>query len=734
MGSEEAKNLRRQGIAAAKAGDKEQARSYLQRSLRIDPLNEAAWIWLASVARDRRERLFCFQKLLEVNPRNETALQALSEMGITPPQAARPSPTSQQTQPAPIAIPRPIQPMSPPAARPGPQQPGVPVPDPDHLSSLQPQVDYVLREYRLGEERVEGVQWVKKTRRRAGERDSMYLRIYVWSGIIGVVAAILIIGGLVVWNTPALRGIVFAPTWTPTYTPTLTPTYTPGFSPTPSPSPELTSTPRPTIDPSITPGGTVQAVPTRIYPEINNRRLSDAVNLIDRGQYAIALPTLAKERENTELSFDPAPYYYEAMALLGTNDPDSALGRLEEAESRLGEAPNRNFKPLVDAGFAQVYIALAERALKDGDNADVRDQLEAAQLRAESALDGDPLLVPAYLALAKRYTLDGRSDDAIDILNQGLSVQGLGANLNLIVQRGEIYFDQGEYDLAEQDAYTALYVDPTIEDAYLLQIKAVLARGDAGLAVIYSNNYLFFYPGSAEGFKLRADARIAEGNPDLALIDYTQALAAKDVSPATVPSLLGRAKLYMDLRRYDDAQTDLSRAYSLDNDPATRALRMQAAFQAGNYRIALSDASALLGSGVVPDAQIQFVRAQILVDQSNASNTQDLNEALTLLNNAPASARDKANEFRARAQFLLGDYQQALQSVDAALNTTETGSRRFLRGQILEALEKPEEAIREYEWVVSWSEIYPFPFLPQARSHLNALLASLPTPTPTSSP
>ena len=718
MASEQARNLRRQGIAAAKAGQQDQARTLLQQSLRLEPGNEAAWIWLASVARNQQERLFCFQKLLEVNPNNETALQALQSMGISPGQLqagiAQAAPATRQ----------PAAPQQPQSTRS--QTPGIPVPDPQHLASIQQQVDDILRQYRREYDRIEGVEWVQKSRRRAGERDSMVLRLYVWSGAIGILAAILIIGGLVVWNTPSLRGIVFAPTWTPTLTPSLTPTPTFGFTPTPSVTPELTLTPSPTIDPSI-PQGNIDAppVPTVIYPELSNRRVADTVNLINRGEYSIAIPTLVREREATELSFDPAPYYYEAIALLGADDPDSALTRLEEAEGRLSEAPNRNFKPLIDTGFAQVHLYLAQQALTERDNSIARDELGAAEIRADSALSGDPLMVPAYVTLARRYILDEEYDRALRTLNVGLSQDELKADVNLLVERGEVYFQQEEFDLAAQEAYTALYIDPTVENAYLLQIKTALAEDDPGLAVIYAQNYLFFYPGSTAGFKLLGDARVAEGNIDLALQAYNQALTAEERTDATVPTLLARAAILMNQRRFDQARQDYTEAYSIQSDLETRALRMEAAFQGGNLGTALNDAEALLGTGVVPDNEIQLLRARILIDEANANDTEDLSEALDLLNNVgnsiPNDLQPIANEFRARAQFLLGDYDNALRSVEAALLDTETGSRRFLRGQIFEALEQPEDAIGDYEWVVTWSEIYPYPFLPDARRRLRDL-------------
>jgi tetratricopeptide (TPR) repeat protein len=713
VASEQARNLRRQGIAAAKAGQNDQARTLLQQSIRLEPNNEAAWIWLASIARDQRERLFCFQKLLEINPGNETALNALRAMGITPQQLA----SQQQSQPQAQAAPAPQSQSHVVQLR-----PGVPIPEPQRVASAQQQVDEIVRQYQIAPDRIEGVEWVRKTRGRAGERDSLYLRLYVMSGSLGILAAILIIGGLIVWNTPSLRGIVFAPTWTPTYTPTLTPTNTPGFTPTPSPTPELTLTPSPTIDPAI-PEGRIDAqpVPTRIYPEVVNRRISDSLALINRGEYAIALPTLVREREAAALSFDAQPYYFEALALLAAGDPDTALDRLQEAEGRLNEVRNPTFKPLIDTGFAQAFLALAEDALAEGERSRAFDMLDAVELRARSAITADPLMVQAHLALAKRFEIERQYRDALRVLDEALSIEQLKADVNLIVERGKVYFAQDDLDRAAQEAYTALYIDPTVEEAYLLQIKTALKKGDAGLAVIYAQNYLFFYPGSAEGYRLLGDARVAEGNIDLALIAYNQALAAESVTPATASALLARADIYMQQRRYDLAYADYARAFNLTDDPAVQAKRMQAAYLSGNFTVALADADDLAGTDAVSDSEISLLRARIMIDRARAGDTESLTQALPLLERSTSPI---AQEYRARAQYLLGEYDAALRSIETALNDVETGSRHYLRGQILEALEQPEQAIREYEWVLTWSEIYPYSFLPDARRRLNTLRSS----------
>jgi tetratricopeptide (TPR) repeat protein len=161
VSSEQAKELRRQGIAAAKAGQKDQARQLLQQSLRLDPASEAAWLWLTSVARDQRERLFCLNKLLEINPNNEMALQSLQQLGLTREQLAQSqqspaqtTPTGQSTQPAPARAEQP-------APTPSPQVPGVPVADPQKIAQAQSEADPIVREYLAPPKGYPGVTWVR---------------------------------------------------------------------------------------------------------------------------------------------------------------------------------------------------------------------------------------------------------------------------------------------------------------------------------------------------------------------------------------------------------------------------------------------------------------------------------------------------------------------------------------------------------------------------------------------
>jgi twitching motility two-component system response regulator PilG len=72
-------SLLRDGIAAARAGDKARTRKLLRQVTELEPNNELAWLWLANTAEDPRESLACLRRVLEVNPTNEYAASGLPD-------------------------------------------------------------------------------------------------------------------------------------------------------------------------------------------------------------------------------------------------------------------------------------------------------------------------------------------------------------------------------------------------------------------------------------------------------------------------------------------------------------------------------------------------------------------------------------------------------------------------------------------------------------------------------
>ena len=73
----EAHRLYQRGLAAARGGQKRVATGLLTRSLRLDPHNELAWLWLSGVLEEPRQQAFCLQSVLRINPANQHALRGL---------------------------------------------------------------------------------------------------------------------------------------------------------------------------------------------------------------------------------------------------------------------------------------------------------------------------------------------------------------------------------------------------------------------------------------------------------------------------------------------------------------------------------------------------------------------------------------------------------------------------------------------------------------------------------
>ena len=73
----EAQRLYQRGVAAARGGQKRVAAGLLTRSLRLDPRNEGAWLWLSGVLESPQQIAFCLQAVLRINPANEHALKGM---------------------------------------------------------------------------------------------------------------------------------------------------------------------------------------------------------------------------------------------------------------------------------------------------------------------------------------------------------------------------------------------------------------------------------------------------------------------------------------------------------------------------------------------------------------------------------------------------------------------------------------------------------------------------------
>jgi len=73
--STDARSALNQGIKAAQAGNRAEARAALSRATQLDPRSESGWLWLASISEYPEELLGFLNRVLEINPSNERALE-----------------------------------------------------------------------------------------------------------------------------------------------------------------------------------------------------------------------------------------------------------------------------------------------------------------------------------------------------------------------------------------------------------------------------------------------------------------------------------------------------------------------------------------------------------------------------------------------------------------------------------------------------------------------------------
>jgi tetratricopeptide (TPR) repeat protein len=78
------------GIAAAKAGNRQEAHQLLLDVLRADEENELAWLWLSGVVTNEGERRICLENVLTLNPDNQIAQRGLAKLGLADKESVSP--------------------------------------------------------------------------------------------------------------------------------------------------------------------------------------------------------------------------------------------------------------------------------------------------------------------------------------------------------------------------------------------------------------------------------------------------------------------------------------------------------------------------------------------------------------------------------------------------------------------------------------------------------------------
>jgi len=472
-----------EAVEALRAGNKTKARELFTGLVKSDQGNVTYWIWLSGAMETTKERVYCLQTALKLDPQNATAKRGLILLGAL-----------------------------------------------SADDSIQP---FSLNHPRAWEERLLLAHEKPKPKGWEAVRQSPVFRL----GLI-----VLLVGGLI---AGVVFGLVIPNVSRAQRLPTLIVGTPKTFTPSPTAlgaKPQATETPG-APGSSINELLAVAYTPTSIYVELKNSPVtSDSLlqykQAIKAKKWDDAIAAL-----NNIIQADPNAiyaYYYLGETYLAKNDPGNALQAYSQGNEKdktfgpmyvgmtraqLMLNPNANVLPLLDQAiqldpnFGDAYIYrgsvkirdndipgaitdlgeankrllnnplvfynLAQAYFKSGDN-------QRALVAAQKANQFDVTLLDDYLLLGQIYVKAGNNPEAIKALQVYIKYKSDDVGASVIF--GKLLYDMGEYQQTVQmmDRVTAL--ERTRQEPYLYRFLSNVELGKGAEADKDLDAAIRFYP------------------------------------------------------------------------------------------------------------------------------------------------------------------------------------------------------------------------------------------------
>jgi tetratricopeptide (TPR) repeat protein len=453
---EEEDILFQEAVEALRQKDQAKARSMLTQLLKSDQKNVQYWIWLSAAVESSKERIYCLQTALQLDPKNATAKRGLVLLGALPPD-----------------------------------------------ESVQP---FPLNHPRLWDEELTLASDKPKEKRTFKSVMTSPVGRLAGLGIIGIAIISLVVFGFVLPNNNPLAPRLARPTGpTPTYT--LTPTFVnatvqaPAARGTLVPLAELLEAP-------LTPTPLYVNTPAGPLSMDQNRMVKAAY---ERGDWDTVITGMQEIAHNEP---DAAyPYYYIGEAYRFKGDFRNALEAYNEAlridpnfgppylglaRARLLQDPNADISALYqealkrDPNFGEVYLDRAifylkrqepDQALADLKTAErllpgsplvyynealahiALDNLDEAEAAALKANEADPTMLTVYLTLGEIYMAKDEYVKAIDVLKTYTTYETRNATARAML--GEAYYKTGDCEAAIDALGSAISMNSSQRRAYL---------------------------------------------------------------------------------------------------------------------------------------------------------------------------------------------------------------------------------------------------------------------------
>jgi len=520
-----------EAIAAARAGDRSHARELLSKLLRADSANPEYWIWMSSVVDSEREKIYCLESALKLDPSNRAALRGLVILGARNPEEAELASAIKiaRRQTASTAVARP-------AAR--------------------------------GE----------------GLRFPWRLVVLIVLGLFGVAAVFQI---LLLLAGPART--ILAPVLAPATTPTLTlapPTITPTITLTPIPiETRILRTPVPAELAGTPLAFLVESTPTptqmlAFTPRPQYEAYGAGIAALQRGDFEQAAEFMRQVLDLEPKAVDA--YFFLGQASAGLAHPGQAVDAFDQAV-------------LIDSGFAPAYLGRArvlqalspDKIAVDYANAIKADPL-LVQAYFESAdfytgrrqwekvdeLMGQAIAAgvtepEAYIRRAQAQLNRTFYSDALTNAIEGSANDP--TNLLGYLVLGQAYVENGLYNAALWPLQTYLLYQPDDPVGHAYLARAHLGVGQYDSAFSSANQALVINERSSMAFVVRGYVQNSRGQYQAALDDFGQALrfgrSSWEIQYGTARSYYGLKQM---VAAFEAANTALGDAINDEKDPVIR--------------------------------------------------------------------------------------------------------------------------------------------------------------------
>ena len=312
-----------------------------------------------------------------------------------------------------------------------------------------------------------------------------------------------------------------------------------------------------------------------------------------------------------------------------------------------------------------------------------------------------------------------QTKEAIDDFNK--SIQLSPENSAVYNNRGNVLMDLGHPEEAVKDFDRAIALSPNYGAAYNNRGNTRVALGQHNLAFQDFRKAVELMPQSAVPFNGRGMAHAELKRYHAAVRDLSRAIG---LNPRYVAAYRHRADAYLALGMYREAVADATQVLTLEPDvPNSDILFLRARAHTGDKKLnfALDDLNKVIEAK--PDLVDAYIERAMVFIQARRSDDAigDLNRALEL---EPQNVRAYATRASARLQAEANDdaLYNALYDVNQALQLAATDAFALrVRGNIYEALQRPDEAIADYR-----SALAQDPFQAESREALERLKQEVP--------